>query len=158
MNQNPAEGAIMGDKEEIKANVLEKVVSEKNASAGHMTGAKDLLSAMSAVNNQDATPETKKPPKTRWQQIFIACCCMLAIAVFLYLDLKINAVAKDINTLKARVTAPDTREQFAAVTAEMKDLKATNAQLHAELKKVRDTLETLKSKKENVAPVQRKRR
>jgi hypothetical protein len=40
----------------------------------------------------------------------------------------------------------------------MKDLKATNAQLHAELKKVRDTLEALKSKKENVAPVQRKRR
>jgi hypothetical protein len=67
------------------------------------------------------------------QQIFIACCCILAIAAagkgFFYLDIKINAVVKDINTLKARVTAPDTREQFAAVTAEMKDLKATNAQL-----------------------------
>ena len=148
----------MGDKEDVKPNVLEGFVSEKNAPVGHMTGAKDLLSAMSTVSNQNATPETKKPSKTRRQQIFIACCCILAMAVFLYLDLKINAVAKDINTLKARVIAPDTTERFAAVTAEMKDLKATNAQLHAEVKKIRDTLEALKAKKENVAPVPRKRR
>ncbi len=152
----------MGDKEEIKPNVLEKVVSEKNASAGHMTGAKDLLSAMSAVSNQDATSETKKPHKTRWQQIFIACCCILAIAAagkgFFYLDIKINAVAKDINTVKARVTAPDTKEQFAAVTAEVEDLKATNTQLRTEVKKIRDTLEALRARKNNVVSAPQRRR
>jgi septal ring factor EnvC (AmiA/AmiB activator) len=152
----------MGNKEEIKPTVLEEVVREKNASTGHMTGAKDLLSAMGAVSNQVSAPKTKELHKTRWQQIFIACCCILAIAAagkgFLSLDSKINAAVKDINALKARVTPPDRKEEFAALTAEIKDLKATNAQLHAEVKKIRDTLEVLKAKKENVAPVQRKRR
>ena len=158
----------MGDKEEIKANVLEKVVSEKNASAGHMTGAKDLLSAMGAVSNQDATPETKKPHKIRWQQILVACCCLLAIAAagigFLYLDTKINAVqssvgsaVKDLNTLKAQVTAADTKAQLATVTAEAKDLKTTNTQLRAEVEQIRDTLEALKVKKNNIVSAQRKR-
>ena len=152
----------MGNKEEIKANILEEVAREKNASAGHMTGAKDLLSAMGAVSNQDATPETKKPHKIRWQQILVACCCLLAIAAagigFLYLDTKINAVAKDLNTPKAHVIATDTKKQLAAVTAEVEHLKATNTQLRAEVKNIRDTLEALKARKNNVVPAQRKRR
>jgi hypothetical protein len=162
MSQNPAEGAIMGDKEEIKSNILDEVVGEKNASATHKTGAEDLLSAMSAMSNEDVKPEIKKPHKTRWQPIFIACCCLLAIVAaglgFLHLDTKINAVVKDLSTMKAHVTAPDTKGQLAAVTAEMRDLKVANAQLRAEVKKIRDTVEASKARKEAVAPAQRKRR
>lgn len=169
MNQNAAEGAIMGNKEEIKANILEEVVREKNASAGHMTGAKDLLSAMGAASNQDATPETKKPCKIPWQQILVACCCILAITAagigFLYLDTKISAVqsavgavVKDLNTLKSQVITTDTKEQLAAVTAEVEHLKATNTRLQTEVKEIRDTLEALKARKNNVVPAQQKRR
>jgi len=158
----------MGNKEEIKANTFEKVILEKNASARNITGAEDLLSAM---GNEHIKSDTKKPRKTRWQwqQIFIACCCIFAIAAagigFLYLDAKISAVqsavgsaVKDLSTLKARMTAPDTKEQLAAVTAEVEHLKATNTQLRAEVKKIRDTLEVLKARKNNVVSAQRKRR
>jgi cell division protein FtsB len=99
----------------------------------------------------------------------MACCCIFAIAAagigFLYLDAKISAVqsavgsaVKDLSTLKARMTAPDTKEQLAAVTAEVEHLKATNTQLRAEVKKIRDTLEVLKARKNNVVSAQRKRR
>jgi len=60
-------------------------------------------------------------------------------------DTEIDAVARDLNTLKARMTAPDTKEQRAAVTAEMEHLKATKTQLRAEVKKIRDPLEALKA-------------
>ena len=149
----------MGDKEEVKPNILEEVVRAENASERHVTGAEDLLSAMSAMSIEEVKPEAKKPHKTRWQPIFIACCCLLAVVIaglsFLHVDAKINAVVKDLNTLKAQRTAPDTKEQLAA---EMQDLKATNAQLRAEVKKIKDTIEALKARKENVAPAQRKRR
>ena len=157
----------MGNKEEIKANSFEKVLMAKKASARDMTGAEDLLSAM---GNEDIKSDTKKPRKTRWQwqQIFIACCCIFAIAAagigFLYLDTKINAVqssvgsaVKDLNTLKAQVTAADTREQLAAVTAEMEDLKTTNTQLRDEVERLREAFETSKARKNNVVPAQRKR-
>jgi cell division protein FtsB len=157
----------MGNKEEIKANSFEKVLMAKKASARDMTGAEDLLSAM---GNEDIKSDTKKPHKTRWQrqQILVACCCLLAIAAagigFLYLDTKINAVqssvgsaVKDLNTLKAQVTAADTREQLAAVTAEMEDLRATNTQLRDEVERLREAFETSKARKNNVVPAQRKR-
>jgi septal ring factor EnvC (AmiA/AmiB activator) len=87
----------------------------------------------------------------RWQQILVTCCCLLAIAAtakaFLYLNTEMNTVAKNLNTLQARITVPDTKEQLAAVTAEIKDLKATNTQLRADVKKIRDTLEALRAKK-----------
>jgi cell division protein FtsB len=143
----------MGNKEEIKANSFEKVLMAKKASARDMTGAEDLLSAM---GNEDIKSDTKKPHKTRWQwqQILVACCCLLATATagigFLYLDTKINAV-------QSSVGAADTREQLAAVTAEMEDLKTTNTQLRDEVERLREAFETSKARKNNVVPAQRKR-
>ncbi len=155
----------MGNKEEIKANTFEKVLMAKKAAARNMTGAEDLLSAMSATSNQDATPETEKPHKshkTYWRQILLACCCVLAIAAavkgFLYLDTEISAVVKELGALEARLATTDTKGQLAAVTAEMKDLKATNTHLQAEVNEIRDTLEVLKAKKNNVVPAPQKRR
>ena len=166
----------MGNKEELKTTILEAVVREKNASARHMTGTEDLLKAMNSVdskadmNSVEAKPETKKPHKTHWQQIVIACCCILAIAAavkaFLYLDTEIGTVQsavgsaiKELNTLNAQRTAvADTKEQLAAVTAEIKDLKAINTQLRAEVKEIREAFEVSKAKKNNVVPAQQKRR
>ena len=151
----------MGNKEEIKANTFEKVLMAKKASARNMTGTEDLLSAMSTVSNQDATPETEKAHKARWRQIFVACCCILAIAAavkaFLYLDTEISAVVKELNMVEAQAAMTNTKEQL-AVTAEMKDLKATITQLRAEVNEIRDTLEALKARKNNVVPAQPKRR
>ena len=150
------------NKEESKPTVLEGFVRAKNASARHMTGTEDLLSAMSAKSNQDATPETKKPRNIRWQWILVACCCILAIAAavkaFLYLDTKISAAVKELSALEAQLATTDTKGQLAAVTAEMKELKATNTQLRAEVKEIRDALEALKARKNNVVPAQPKRR
>ena len=64
---------------------------------------------------------------------------------------------KDLNTLKAQVTATDTRGQLASVTAGMKDLNATNTQLRAEVEQIRETFETLKAKENNLVSAQRKR-
>jgi len=162
MNQNAAEGAIMGNKEEIKANTFEKVLMAKKAAARNMSGAEDLLSAMGVTSNQDATPEIKTPHKTHWQQIFTVCCCILVIAAaakaFLYLNAEISAVVKELSALEARLATTDTKGQLAAVTAEMKDLKATNTHLQAEVNEIRDTLEALKARKNNVVPAQPKRR
>ncbi len=98
----------------------------------------------------------------------MAFCSILAIAAvgkgFLYLDNGISTVqsavgsaVKDLNTLKAQVTAADTKEQLAAVTAEVKDLRATNTQLRAEVEQIREAFETLKAKKNNIVSAQRKR-
>ncbi len=51
---------------------------------------------------------------------------------------------------RQQVTAADTKEQLAAVTAEMEDLKATNTQLRAEVEQIREAFESLKAKKKNV--------
>ena len=139
---------------------------ERSASVRYMTRAEDLLSAMS---DEEVKPETKTPHKAHWQQIFMACCCILVIAAvgkgFLHLDNGISTVesavgstVKDLNTLQAEVTVADTKEQFATVTAEVEDLKATNTQLRAEVEQIRETFETLKAKKNNIVPAQRKRR
>ena len=138
---------------------------EKSASAKYMARADQLLSAMS---EQEVKPEKKRSCKILLQNILVACCGILAIAAagkgFLYLDNGISTVqsavgstVKDLNTLKAQVTAVDTREQLAAVTAEVGDLKATNTQLRAEVEQIRDTLEALKVKKNNIVSAQRKR-
>ena len=138
----------------------------KSASARHLTGTEELLSAMS---NEDVRPESKKSHGALWQYIVMACCFILVIAAagkgFLYLDNEIGtvqsavgSVVKDFNTLKAQVTAADTREQIAAANAEIEDLRVTNAQLRAEVKEIRDTLETVKARKNNASPAQRKRR
>jgi len=139
---------------------------EKSASTRYMTRAEDLLSAMS---DEEVKPETKTPHKAHWQQIFMACCCLLVIAAatkgFLYLDTEIStaqsavgSTVKDLNTLKAEVTAADTKEQIAAATAEIEDLRVSNTQLRAEVREIREALETLKARKTNVASIQRKRR
>jgi septal ring factor EnvC (AmiA/AmiB activator) len=138
----------------------------KSASARHLTGTEELLSAMS---NEEVRPESKKSNGTLWQYILMVCCCILVVAAagkgFLYLDNEISTVqsavgsaVKDFNTLKAQVTAADTREQIAAANAEIEDLRMTNAQLRAEVKEIRDALETLKARKNSASPAQRKRR
>ncbi|HME44252.1 MAG TPA: hypothetical protein VKF36_14265 [Syntrophorhabdales bacterium] len=162
----------MGNKEDIKANTFEKILMAKKASARNMTGTEDLLSAMSATSNQDTEAETEKPRKahkTRWLQILVACCCILIIAAagidFLYVNSEISAVqsavgsaVKDLDTLKAQLAVTDVRKQLTAVTAEVEDLKATNTQLRAEVKEMRDTLEALKARKNGVVPAPQKRR
>jgi hypothetical protein len=143
----------------------EEVVMEKSASTSYMTRAEELLSAMS---EQEVKPEKKRFYKILMQNILVACCGILAIAAagkgFLYLDNGISTVqsavgstVKDLNTLKAQVTAADTREQLATVTAEVEDLRATSAQLRAEVGQIRDAFEALKTKKNNVVSAQRKR-
>jgi FtsZ-binding cell division protein ZapB len=139
---------------------------EKSSSARRITGTEELLSVMS---NEEMNTETKKSYKSRWQQIFMTCFCIFTIAAaakgFLYLDTEVSTVqsavgsaAKDLNTLKAEVTAADTKERLAAVTAEIEDLKATNTQLRAEAREIREAFETFKTRKDNVVPAQRKRR
>ena len=99
----------------------------------------------------------------------MACICIFTIAAaakgFLYFDTEIGTVeyaigsaVKDLNTLKAQVTATDTREQLAAVTTEIEDLKVTNTQLRAEMREIKEALETLKTRKNTVVSAQRKRR
>lgn len=152
------------NKEGSKPTVLEAFVMAKKASARNMTGTEDLLSAMSATSNQDTEPETEKPRKahkTHWREILVACCCILAIAAgvnaFLYLDTKISAAVKELSALEAQLATTDAKGQLATVTAEMKELKATNAQLRAEVGQIREAFEALKAKN-NAVPAQRKRR
>jgi cell division protein FtsB len=120
------------------------------------------------MSDQEAKPEKKRLYKILLQNILVTFCGILAIAAvckgFLYLDNGISTVQsavgstlKELNTLKAQVTAADTKEQFAAVTAEMKDLRATNTQLRAEVEQIREAFETLKAKKNNIVAAQRKR-
>jgi len=151
----------MGTKEEMKANILEEIVVAKKA-ARPMTGTEDLLNAMS---NEDAKPEIKKAHKTRWQRIVVACCCIVAVGAagkgFLFLHTEVGAVqsaiglaVKDLGTLKAQLATTDTKERLAAATAEVEGLKAANTRLRAEVKEIRDTLEALKARKNNVGPAQ----
>jgi cell division protein FtsB len=139
---------------------------ERSASVRHLTGTEELLSAMS---NQEVKPEKKRSYKIFLQYILMAFCSILAVAAvgkgFLYLDNEVSTVqsavgsaVKDLNTLKAQVTATDTKEEIASTNAEIQDLRATNTQLRAEVKEIRDTLEALKVKKTTVALAQRKRR
>jgi FtsZ-binding cell division protein ZapB len=147
---------------------------EESAWTRYETRAEELLSAMSNqevkpdTGDQEARPEKKRLYKILLQNILVTCCGILAIAAagkgFLYLDNGISTVesavgsaVKDLNTLKAQVTAADTRGQLGTVTAEVKDLKATNTQLQAEVEQIRETFETLNAKKNNIVSSQRKR-
>jgi predicted RNase H-like nuclease (RuvC/YqgF family) len=143
----------------------EEVVMEKSASTSYVTRAEELLSAMS---DEEVKSDKKRSYKIPLQNILVTCCCILAIAAackgFLYLDNGISTVestvgsaAKDLSTLKAQVTAADTREQLVTVTAEMEDLRATNTQLRTELEQIRDTFEAWKAKKNNIVSAQHKR-
>jgi len=148
---------------------------EKSAWTSYETRAEELLSAMGNqevkpdTGDQEAKPEKKRFYKILLQNILVTCCGILAIAAagkgFLYLDNGISTVesavgsaVKDLNAFKAQVTAADTREQLAAVTAEVVDLKTTNTQLRAEVEQLREAFETSKAKKNNIVPAQRKRR
>ncbi len=148
---------------------------EKSAWTRYETRAEELLSAMGNqevkpdTGDQEAKPEKKRFYKVLLQNILVTCCGILAIAAagkgFLYLDNGISTVesavgsaVKDLNAFKAQVTAADTREQLAAVTAEVGDLKTTNTQLRAEVEQLREAFETSKAKKNNIVPAQRKRR
>ena len=108
--------------------------------------AEELLSAMNNqevkpdMSNEEVRPEKKRFYRIPLQNILVTCCGILALAavgkVFFYLDNGISTVesavksaVKDLNTLKAQVTATDTRGQLASVTAGMKDLNTTNTQL-----------------------------
>ena len=147
---------------------------EESAWTRYETRAEELLSAMNNqevkpdMSNEEVRPEKKRLYKILLQNILVTCCGILAVAAvgkgFLYLDNGISTVQsavgstlKELNTLKAQVTAADTKEQFAAVTAEMKDLRATNTQLRAEVEQIREAFETLKAKKNNIVAAQRKR-
>ena len=132
----------------------------------YLTRAEDSLSA---VGTEDVKSETEKPRKTYRQTILMICCCILVIAAtgkgFLYLDTEISTAQsavesslKELNALKVQVTAADTREQLAAATAELEDLKATTTHLRAELREIREAFETLKTRKDGAVPLQRKRR
>ena len=120
------------------------------------------------MSNEEVKPEKKKSYKTPLQNILVTCCGILAIAAagkgFLYLDNGISTVqaavgsaVKDLNTLKADVTAASTKEEITTATAEIEDLKATNTQLRAEVEQIRGALETSKAKKNNVVSAQHKR-
>ena len=147
---------------------------EESAWTRYETRAEELLSAMNNqevkpdMSDQEVKPEKKRSHKIPLQNILVTCCGILALValgkVFLYLDNGISAVGsavksavKDLNTLKAQVTATDTRGQLASVTAEVGDLKATNTQLRAEVEQIREAFETLKVKKTNIVSAQRKR-
>jgi hypothetical protein len=139
---------------------------QKHALERHLSNAQELLTVMS---NEEVKPEMKKPHKTYWQQILTACFGILAIAAlgkgFLYLEAEIStaqstvgSAVKDLTTLKAQVSATDTREQIAIVTTELENLKTTNTQFWAEVQQLREIVDALKAKKTNVSPAQRKRR
>jgi hypothetical protein len=153
---------------------FEEVVMEESAWTRYETRAEELLSAMNNqevkpdMSNEEVRPEKKRLYKILLQNILVTCCGILAVAAvgkgFLYLDNGISTVGsavksavKDLNTLKAQVTATDTRGQLASVTAGMKDLNTTNTQLRAEVEQIRETFETLKARKNNLVSVQRKR-
>ncbi|HUJ89375.1 MAG TPA: hypothetical protein VLX12_04205 [Syntrophorhabdales bacterium] len=143
---------------------------ERNSSARRMTGTEELLRVMSNVENDTETVKSRKAPhKAHWQQVLMACFCILTISAaakgFIYFDTEISTVrsaaestVKDVNTLKAQVSASDAREQLAAVSAEVEDLKTTNAQLRAEISQIKEAFETLKARKNTVVSAQRKRR
>ena len=137
---------------------------EKSAWTRYETRAEELLSAMNNqevkpdMSNEEVKPEKKRFYKIPLQSILVTCCGILALAalgkVFLYLDNGISTVesaagsaVKDLNTLKAQVTAADTREQLATVTAEVEDLRATNTQLRTEVEQIREAFEASKAKK-----------
>ena len=139
---------------------------EKSLSARRLTGTEELLNAMS---NQDVGSAARKSRKIPWQQILIACFSVLVIAAavkgFLYLDTEVSSAqtaigsaTDDLNALKTQVTSSDAKERLAAVSAEIKHLKATNAQLQSELFDIRESLETLRAKKQNSTAPQRKRK
>ena len=139
---------------------------EKSLSARRMTGTEELLNAM---NSQEISSVTQKPSRRPWQQILITCFCVLSIAAaakgFLYLDTEVSTVqsaigstANDINALKTQVASSDEKERLTAVNAEIKNLKTTNAQLESEIREIRESLEALRAKKQNLAASQRKRR
>jgi hypothetical protein len=153
---------------------FEEVVMKESAWTRYEIRAEELLSAMNNqevkpdMSNEEVRPEKKRFYRIPLQNILVTCCGILALAavgkVFFYLDNGISTVesavksaVKDLNTLKAQVTATDTRGQLASVTAGMKDLNATNTQLRAEVERIRETFETLKAKENNLVSAQRKR-
>jgi hypothetical protein len=139
---------------------------EKITSARRITGTEELLSVM---GSEEVKKPGRKPYKLYWLQFAIAFGCAFVLALggkgFLYLNSEITAVhsavgsaASDIDTVKAKVTANDTREQLAAVSAELDDLKVIHTQLQIEVEQIREGLQTLQAKKNNVAASPRKRK
>ncbi len=131
-----------------------------------MTGTEELLNAM---NSHEVNSVTQKSSRRPWQQILITCFCVLSIAAaakgFLYLDTEVStaqsaigSTANDISALKTQVASSDAQERLAAVNAEIKTLKTTNAQLQSEIQEIRESLETLRAKKQTLGAPQRKRR
>ncbi len=138
---------------------------EKSASARRLTGTEELLNAMA---NQEVKPEKKRSYAFILQYILMGACSVLAIAAagkgFLYLDNEISTMhsmvgsaVKDLNTLKAQVTAADTREGIAAANAEIEDLRTANLQLRAEVREIKDALEGLKAKRSSASPARKRR-
>ena len=139
---------------------------EKVTSARRITGTEELLSV---TGSEEVKQATQKPSKLRWQRLAILCSCAFAIAAagkgFLYLNSEITSVhsavgsaTSDIDNVKAQVTANDTKEQVAAMSAELEDLKAVNTWLQEEVERIREGLQNLQAKKSNVVSAQRKRR
>jgi uncharacterized membrane protein YvbJ len=139
---------------------------QRYASERHLANGQELLTVMS---EEDIKPETKKPHKIHWSQLVMTCFFILALAAagkgFLYLDTEISTVesavgsaAKDLNMVKAHVTATDTRERLATFTADIEDLKATNTQLRGEVEQIRQAFEVFKATKNNAVSALRKRR
>ena len=69
----------------------------------------------------------------------------------------VKSAVKELNALKAEVTAASTKEEITTATAEIEDLRATNTQLRAEVEQLREAFETSKAKKKNVVSAQHKR-
>jgi len=139
---------------------------EKNVAARRITGTEELLSALSS---EEVKPTKKKSRNARWQQVLVICFCVLSLAAagkgFLYLDSEIGTMqsvvsssANDLKALRGQVAAMDTGERIGALSAELDELRVSNAQLRNEVQQIREAFETFKSKKNAVTSRQQKRR
>ncbi len=138
-----------------KEGLVQKYAPERSS-----TNTQELLTL---ISKEEVQPGTEKRRRTYWQYVLMICCCILAVTAaskaFLYLETKTNTVqsmagsiVKDLATLKAQVTATDTREQLATVTAELENLKATNTRVWAEVQQLRETVEALKVRRKKGIP------
>ncbi len=115
-----------------------------------------------------AVSEETKPVQTahqsrpsRWSRypLVVASCCilvaLLAGAAFLRLEGKIGgihtvaeAAAKDIQSVKAHIASDNSRDQIAAVKAQVDELQAEKMQLQDQLDQMKGIVETVKRETE----------
>jgi len=98
-----------------------------------------------------------QPSRLRYYPLVVASCCMLLAlvtgAAFLRVEGKIGgmqslaeAAMKDIGTLKARTATDNTKEQIAAIKAQVDELQAVKMKLENEVEQIKTIVATVKSK------------